>query len=115
MPDIIELAANIAARKEAEALVELAGEQPRRFWEVLAELAVSKLPPKPVLPERDPPMTEQEALYFEEQSMPYGKHQGGLVGMVEPSYLLFLTEGDAFSKKLRRYVKSKRFQDRQED
>lgn len=111
----MSVAANITARQEAEALLSLAGEQSQRFWEIVADYAASKLPPKPVPVDRYPPMTEQEAMHFEEESMPYGKHQGGLVGMIDVDYLLFLTEGDEFSKRLKRYVKSKRFQDRQEE
>ena len=110
MMDVLEMAAAINARKEAEALLELAGEQPQRFWEVIAAAAISKLPPRPLPPDRYPPMSEQEAIRFENESLPYGKHAGRPVGEVEFSYLLFLTEGDEFSKKLRRYVKSERFQ-----
>lgn len=107
--------ANIDARRAAEELADLAGEQPPRFWEVLAEIAAAKLPPKPVPVDRYPAMTEQEASRFEGEVMPYGINRGMTVGEVGCSYLLFLTEGDEFSKKLRRYVKSKRFSDRQEE
>ena len=107
--------ANVEARKTVTALLELAGEQPEKFWRLLIEVVSEKLPPKPTPVARHPPMTEQEAIHFESGTMPYGKHEGRLVGCVEPDYLLFLTEGDEFSKRLRRYVKSKRFQDRQEE
>ena len=109
-----DLATNIIARKDAEALLELAGDQPQRFWEVIAERAASHLPPKPQPVDRLPAMTDQEATTFEAEMMPYGKYAGNEVGVIEPSYILFLTEGDEFSKKLKRYVKSKRFADRQE-
>ena len=36
---------NIMARQEAESLIELAGDQPERFWETLRNLAAAKLPP----------------------------------------------------------------------
>lgn len=115
MSDILALAASIAARKDAEALFALAGEQPPRFWEVLAGLVNAKLPPPPAPVDRYPPMTEQEAIRFEAELLPYGKHAGTSVGLVDVGYLLFLTEGDEFSKRLRRYVKSQRFQLRQVD
>lgn len=99
---------NIQARKDAEELVQLVGEQPARFWEVLRELAIAKLP------ERHPPMTEREAISFEAETMPYGKHAGSQVGIVGVDYLLFLTEGDEFSRQLKRYVKSNRFYNRQQ-
>jgi hypothetical protein len=115
MSDILTLAATIAARQDAEALFSLAGEQPPRFWEVLAGLVNTKLPPKPAQVDRNPPMNDQEAIRFEAEPLPYGKHAGTLVGVVDVGYLLFLTEGDEFSKRLRRYVKSQRFQSRQVD
>jgi hypothetical protein len=114
-----EISANIKAREDAQDFMvfvdEQAGEQPQRFWEVLAGLIASKLPPHPQPDERFPAMNEREASVFEETPMPYGKHAGDAVGAVPCDYLLFLTEGDEFSKRLRRYVKSKRFADRQED
>jgi hypothetical protein len=111
----VSISENIAAREAANEYVELAGEQPQRFWEVVAELAGGKLPPRPQPVDRLPPMTEQEATRFESEAMPYGKHAGIEVGIVDPSYILFLTEGDEFSKKLKRYVKSRRFAERQSD
>lgn len=108
-------AENIRARQEAEAICELAGEQPARFWETLRDIAVSRLPPVPAPAERYPAMTEDEAIRFEAMTLPYGKHSGCTVGEVECRYLLFLTEGDEFSQRLRRYVKSRRFAERQED
>ena len=104
---------NIMARQEAESLIELAGDQPERFWETLRNLAAAKLPPVPPPIDRYPPMDETEAIRFEASPVPYGKHSGEQVGMVPCDYLLFLTEGDMFSQRLRRYVKSKRFQERQ--
>lgn len=110
-----DLATNVTARADAAALVEAAGEQPQRFWEVLAELAQEKLPKPEPVKEKHPAMTDDEAREFEEQIIPYGKYRGVAVWHAEPDYLLFLTEGDEFSRELRRYVKSKRFQARQDD
>lgn len=110
-----DLASNIKARQEAEAFVELVGEQPQRFWETLRDLAIGRLPPAPVTVDRNPPMDDQEAIRFEASPVPYGKHSGESVGVVPCDYLLFLTEGDMFSQRLKRYVKSKRFQERQDE
>lgn len=112
-----EVAANIKARQDAEEVFALAGAmaQSPRFWEVLASLVAEQLPPKPQPTERFPAMNDQEATRFEAIPMPYGKHAGESVGEVPCDYLLFLTEGDEFSQRLKRYVKSKRFADRQED
>lgn len=106
---------NMRARQEAEAIVELAGEQPARFWETLRDLAVAKLPPVAQPTDRHPPLTDEEAIRFEAMPLPYGKHKDETVGEVPCGYLLFLTEGDEFSQRLRRYVKSRRFAERQED
>jgi hypothetical protein len=112
-----EVSANIKARQDAEEVFALAGEMAKspRFWEVLASLVAEQLPPKPQPAERFPALNEQEAMRFEATPMPYGKHAGDAVGIVPCDYLLFLTEGDEFSQRLRRYVKSKRFAERQED
>lgn len=107
--------ANIAARRGAEEMISLMGQQPLRFWEVLIELATAKLPPKPSPVDPLPALTEGEAIYFERTELPYGKFAGQTVGCVDPAYLLFLTEGDVFAKNLRRYVKPKRFAERQGD
>jgi hypothetical protein len=108
------IAANIKARQDAEEFFAFCGVQPQRFWEEMLWLIASKLPTKPPPAERHPALNEQEAIRFEAMPMPYGKHAGESVGEVPCDYLLFLTEGDEFSQRLRRYVKSKRFADRQE-
>jgi hypothetical protein len=60
-------------------------------------------------------MTDDEARRFENKLCPgYSMYAGDDVGDVPPDYLLFLAEGDAFIRKLRRYVRSKRFQKRYE-
>jgi hypothetical protein len=109
------IANNMQARKDAEEIIAFCGYRPPRFWEILADMASANLPPKPQPAERWPALNEQEAMRFEATPMPYGKHAGDAVGIVPCDYLLFLTEGDEFSQRLRRYVKSKRFADRQED
>lgn len=112
------IATNIKARESAEKLMEFvvdeAGMQPPRFWEVFAALVAEKLPPKPATVDRHTALTEAQAIWFEAQPMPYGKHAGEQVGCVPCDYLLYLTEGDDFGRLIRRYVKSKRFAERQE-
>lgn len=112
------LQANIDARKDAEesiSFIENCYDTPQRFWEIIAEHAAKKLPAKPAPVDPLPAMTEGEAIAFESREVPYGKWAGYEVGQVDCEYLIFLTEGDEFSKRIRRYVKSKRFQDRQEN
>lgn len=109
------IASNMQAREYAWEVVGMCGEQPPRFWECLAEFAAAKLPPKPQPVERLPALNEQEATRFESITMPWGNHYGKPVGEVPCDYLIFLTEGDEFSQRIKRYVKSRRFADRQED
>ncbi len=110
----MNIAANIAAREDAEELIAFIGDKPQRFWELLAEHCAKQLPAKRVAADPFAPFDDRQARNFEAQPLPYGRHQGEAVGEVDCGYLLFLTEGDAFSRNLRRYVKSKRFQDRQD-
>lgn len=106
---------NIAARESAEAVVSLIGEESPRFWQELVRLAKEQLPSDPAPVDPLPAMSEQEAIRFEKATLPWGAHRDEEIGSVEPGYLLFLAEGDDFTKLLRRYVKSKVFADRQED
>lgn len=124
----MSFADNIKAREEAEKFIteeiipflELAGEHTPRFWEIvsneLVKLVRAKLPSlvEPIPVDKYPAFTEQQARAFERETVPYGKFKGKYVGEVPPDYLLFLTEGDEFSKQLRRYVKTKTFYERQE-
>lgn len=111
----MSIATNIAARQDAEEMIAFIGEKPARFWELLAEHCARQLPPRPADRDPLPPMSEAEATRFEGVRFPYGKHAGELIGSVDCDYVLFVTEGDEFSKQLRRYVKSQRFQNRQPD
>jgi len=114
-----EIAANIARnlqdREYATEIAEMVGKQRGRFWECLKEICESRLPKPAPAVERLPALTDTEASCFETCQMPYGKHVGERVEDVPVDYLLFLTECDEFSKSLKRYVKSKRFFNRQED
>lgn len=110
-----DLATNIRARKEAEEVVALCGNQPQRFWEALRSMCESRLPPEPAAVEKFPAMNEVQARAFEDETMPYGKFKGDAVGIVRCDYLLFLAEGDEFSQRLKCYVKSRLFSERQED
>ena len=111
----MSIAENIAARRGAEEMIAFIGDQSQRYWECLIEMAKAKLPAAPTPAAPLPAMNEQEAIHFEATFVPYGKHAEEYVGMVPCDYLLFLTEGDEWTKKLRRYVKSERFQRRQSE
>ena len=108
------LAANIAARREAEEILELIGEKPVRFWRALAFQVKAKLPPEPE-PEQPELMSEEQALRFERTRVPYGKYQDCDVDMVPTEYLCWLIDGNEFTNNLRRYLKTERFKRRQAD
>lgn len=101
----------IAARREAEEFVSLIDdEKPRRFWEVVLELANEKLglQVSPLVP-----MTDAQASEFEQQEMKFGKFSGIAIGDVDCPYLEWLADTNSFSRELLRYVKSDRFARRQ--
>lgn len=111
----MSIADNVAARREAQEIMDFIGDKSERFWEVLIELAQGKLPPKPVVRNGPLPMTDEEAQRFETADFPYGLHKGKEVGEAPIGYILFLAEGDAFIKDLRRYTASKVFARRQDE
>ncbi len=80
-----------------------------RFWEVLAAEAAGHIGKAIV---EDGPqartMTDDEAVAFEKELIPYGKYAGHSVGSVESRYWLAITETD-FTKKLTRYLRSPYF------
>lgn len=108
---------NVAARKLAESLMELAessleGVNQERLWLILAEAAGAKC--GRVLIEDGPknrPMSDKEAHRFECLEMPSGIHKGTAVGQVPVDYLDWMVNNE-FQKDLRRYVLSGRFKDR---
>lgn len=77
-----------------------------KFWELLAEEAAARV--AKVLVEDKPmriPMTDKEAQLFSQRTVPHGVHKGKRIIDVDPSYWLFLTEGD-FQRELVLYVRS---------
>lgn len=102
------LADNIAARETVEKL----GEHSPEFWTRLAELAAAKgKPPAQAEPE---PMTYEQAVKFEKAPIPYGAYEGEPVGDLPKSYLCRVLDPSPFNRDLRRYVRSRRFQEREE-
>lgn len=121
MTDRTQLLANVQASQAArEAVAFIADEysdQPQRFWECLADQITARLPqpePPPVDP-RTLPMTDSEANRFEQETLNFGKYAGTEIGQAPIEYLLWLAEGDEFTRRLRRYVKYKMFGQRQEE
>lgn len=114
MVDFHQIAKNIKARKDAESLIELAGEQPVEFYRALAEIAASKLPSPVVKDDKVKPLTDIQAIKFESEPMPYGKHKGTSVGLTPCDYLEWFNEGDLFKQTLHRYLMSSRYKQRRE-
>jgi len=107
---------NIRARKEAEAVLDLAQESfditlmdSSRFWQVIADYAAEKIN-KHVVDNVDE-MMEVQALAFEKTEMPYGKYAGIQVGNIakrDNEYLPWIAE-NSFATDLKRYLRSKHY------
>lgn len=80
---------------------------------MLAGLAQAKLPKEPD-PTEPGPMSYEEAIRFEKVAMPYGAFEDSEVGNVPRSYLARVLDPSTFNRQLRRYVASRRFQEREE-
>lgn len=111
---------NIKARGDAMQMIDLCGEQPSRFWEVLARMAADRcdkaigvLPKAIVDGHSENKMNATEAQEFERVTVPFGKYAGQCVGDVPMSYWLWVTESD-WNRDLIRYLRSDTFQQRQE-
>ena len=114
------LKGNVAARKAAEEVFELAiGESKRgvtgdgsmmRFWGELRGLIDEVIPSaKPESPKGSiSPMTHKESKAFGQREMPWGVHQGQKVDDIEQGYLEYVSEEDGFKAELRRYLRSER-------
>lgn len=111
-----KLEQRVEAHKLANQLITLLEEEApeaerRFFWEKIAEHAAACCRDHSKEPEPEG-MTYEEAYRFEDEAVPYGVHAGRAVGDVRPGYWLHLTESH-FGRKLTRYLRSKRFADRQ--
>lgn len=112
---------NVKARERAKELIQLIGQESPHYWKVLSDLALLKIA-KPLeqrpRSSKDAPMNGIQAKAFEEEEMPCGKykHSGASVLDVPTEYLAKMAEGafyEDFQQKLKRYVKSDRFKERQ--
>jgi hypothetical protein len=82
------------------------------FLEVLVEEVAPLVGKIPVEDNPSLAMSESQAIEFEKTLVPYGVHKGKRVGEVNPDHFIRLLEGE-FHRNLLRYMRSKRFQDRQ--
>jgi hypothetical protein len=113
------IAENIAARKAAEELAELLGEEAIKhgdsdhFWEVIARILPSKY--RPTKQEAiGPAMTDEESREFEMRPMPFGTHMNKQIRIVPLDYLLWLEEQPDFRRDLNRYLRNPQIQALQE-
>jgi uncharacterized protein (DUF3820 family) len=114
-----QLTARITGRKAGAELVELilseasthpmAAAWPEEFAQAMfAEIhkaMTAKLPQVEAKPDRDAPMTYEEAREWERRTLEFGKHQGEFVKDVPLEYLLWI-DGDKFRGELKRYLAS---------
>lgn len=105
--------ANIRARKDAEAAIEICGPQPAHFWQVLLQHCKTVLNIKPTS-KLAPKMNDAQAKAFEAELMPYGMHKGREIGTLPTEYLCFICEPNDFVKRVQAYTNSQMFRRRQE-
>lgn len=113
----MSIAENVAANKAFKDAVELIGElgdQPSRFWQLMLAYCQTKLPPEPAAEPELVPFGYEAAIAFEQEFIPFGKHEGCRVGDLPSGYLIRLTEDTPWMRRLRRYLASSVFQNRQD-
>lgn len=117
--DIEKIRANVAARDAFNELMTFLQDvlkykpaEEERVLRIMAEECAAKL--GKVLVDDGPTfrMSEKESEHFEQEIVPYGTFKGKKVGELPLSYIFIITEG-TFTRQLLRYVRSKRFLDRQ--
>lgn len=102
-----------AALTEAERLAPLMAEGGARFWEIITRQAAARVGLDVAAPAENR-MSDQEARVFEDTPIPFGVHQGMKVGSISPHYWINTRESD-FERDLRRFMKSRRFQEIQDE
>lgn len=111
--------ARVDARQRAELLLELAAmsaldcasDDARQAYWTAIRIAAEKHAPAPAAKVgiSVDPMTEDEALRFEQRAIPFGMHSGRMVGYIaqhNPSYLQFIAGDVRFVLDLNRYLKN---------
>jgi len=103
---------NIAMRKAAEALVELATSEygrDKRFWEVVRDHAIkcAPLPPAPRNPSTIEPLSDEDARRYGRGQITFGQHAGMRFDDIPISYLVWLADRNV---QLVRYIRSRRVQ-----
>lgn len=117
MNDRQTIAANKAAREEAEAALSLLTSNSPRVYQELIKLAQARL--AELVPTTPPPaaMTPEELerrLWRVERSVfPRGQFQGATVAQVPNWYLLRWANRDKFTQELEWYITTRRFRERQ--
>lgn len=102
-----------------ESAGELASDEARRsFWKaIVSGIPAEHVPrPEPQTAQKPQPMNDVEARAFGDTTIPFGKFRGHRIDEVDLEYLLWLSEQkDEFKESLRRYVRSERVQNEQDD
>lgn len=105
---------NIAMRKAAEDLIELATTEygrDERFWEVVRNHAVAFAPMPPSPPETIAPLSDEAARKFGRIVLSFGLHRGKRYDEVPLDYLEWLADSRT---DLVRYIRSRRIQSEHE-
>lgn len=101
---------NIAMRRAAEALVELATEEygrDERFWEVVRNHAVTFAPMPPTPPSPVEPLSDEDARKFGVKVLGFGCYRDQRYDEVPLEYLMWIADKNT---QLVRYIRSRRVQ-----
>lgn len=114
-----EIQQNIQARKTAEAIIQLLDESLKEFperdhqqrvLEIMTAWIWERLINRPRAENLSMnPMSESQALAFENQKIGFGKYQGETIGMIPLDYLTWISDQqDTFKIQLKQYFLSER-------
>lgn len=106
---------SLTAKAAFDLMMEIAGIKGKRFFTRIIELCKEQLPPEVSIRDPRPDMSHREAHIFEQELMPFGQYKAVPIGEIPTEYLAFLSDdAGGFKANLHRYVRSKRFRDRQD-
>jgi hypothetical protein len=108
---------NVNSRRDAEEVMDLIGDRTKHFWECLASMAQAKagIQATPIgQPKETLALSDEDARLFSKTPWSLSGFSNGLMLRdVDPEYVCRIADGNDFTQKLRRYVRSKYFKELQ--
>jgi uncharacterized protein (DUF3820 family) len=108
---------NVKARELFKTIIEMIEEELKktsvfvehRFWKLLKKKAEEFIPNE-TCKDRYTPMSNDEAVRFENEIMQFGKHKGDKIVDIDIEYFEWLDSQPDFRRELWRYLKSEKIQ-----